>query len=178
VYQHCSSVGYRCCPAGPLRPPGRAGGLLPVAAAVGHKRSLIGYLRAHLNRLTAGDYLAILAYLEVSGVHEEQLQTLRHTVRDAKRVATCLGFGPRFLHSTGQAYTGGPNTGVFLQITCDDAVDLPVPGQNYTFGAVKAVQARGTFRCSWNEEGGRCESTWVRMSKPDWRHSEWPLARR
>ena len=61
-------------------------------------------------------------------------------------MATCLGFGPRFLHSTGQAYKGGPNTGVFLQITCDDAADLPVPGQKYTFGVVKAAQARGDFQ--------------------------------
>jgi transaldolase/glucose-6-phosphate isomerase len=68
---------------------------------------------------------------------------MRKRVRDSKRVATCLGFGPRFLHSTGQAYKGGPNTGVFLQITCDDAQDLPVPGQKYTFGVVKAAQAAG-----------------------------------
>ena len=67
-------------------------------------------------------------------------------MRDKKRVATCLGFGPRFLHSTGQAYKGGPNSGVFLQITCDDAADLPVPGQKYTFGVVKAAQARGDFQ--------------------------------
>ena len=69
-----------------------------------------------------------------------------HPIRDAKRVATCLGFGPRFLHSTGQAYKGGPNTGVFLQITADDEVDIPVPGQTYTFGIVKAAQARGDFQ--------------------------------
>ena len=67
-------------------------------------------------------------------------------VRDNKRVATVLGFGPRFLHSTGQAYKGGPNSGVFLQITCDDSVELPVPGQKYTFGIVKAAQARGDFQ--------------------------------
>jgi transaldolase/glucose-6-phosphate isomerase len=67
-------------------------------------------------------------------------------VRDRKQVATCLGFGPRFLHSTGQAYKGGPNSGVFLQITCDDANDLAVPGQTYTFGTVKAAQARGDFQ--------------------------------
>ena len=60
-------------------------------------------------------------------------------------MATCLGFGPRFLHSTGQAYKGGPNSGVILQITCADADDLPVPGQKYTFGVVKAAQARGDF---------------------------------
>ncbi len=71
---------------------------------------------------------------------------MRHAVRDAKKVATCLGYGPRFLHSTGQAYKGGPNTGVFLQITCDDAIELPVPGQKYTFGVVKAAQARGDFQ--------------------------------
>jgi len=73
------------------------------------------------------------------------LQRIRHRVRDARQNATCLGFGPRFLHSTGQAYKGGPNSGVFLQITCDDAVDLPVPGQKFTFGVVKAAQARGDF---------------------------------
>ncbi len=113
--------------------------------AVGHDQSLAGYLKAHLNRLTAGDYCALLAYIEQSDAHQEQLQAIRHTVRDAKRVSTCLGFGPRFLHSTGQAYKGGPNTGVFLQITCDDAADLAVPGQKYTFGVVKAAQARGDF---------------------------------
>ena len=70
----------------------------------------------------------------------------RHLVRDKKRVATCLGFGPQFLHSTGQAYKGGPNSGVFLQVTCDDPVELPVPGQKYNFGVVKAAQARGDFQ--------------------------------
>ena len=109
------------------------------------EKSLTGYLRAHLGRIGTGDYFAVLAYIEMNGTHQRELQALRHTVRDAKRAATCLGFGPRFLHSTGQAYKGGPNTGVFLQITCDDAVDLPVPGQKYTFGVVKAAQARGDF---------------------------------
>ncbi len=108
-------------------------------------RSLAGYLKAHLNRLNGGDYFALLAYVEMNDANEKVLQSARHAVRDRKRVATCLGFGPRFLHSTGQAYKGGPNTGVFLQITCDDAIDLPVPGQKYTFGIVKAAQARGDF---------------------------------
>ena len=84
--------------------------------------------------------------LEMNAEHEGLLQELRTVVRDRKRVATVLGFGPRFLHSTGQAYKGGPNTGVFLQITCDDAQDLAVPGQKYTFGIVKAAQARGDFQ--------------------------------
>jgi transaldolase/glucose-6-phosphate isomerase len=108
--------------------------------------ALKNYLRAHLSRLGDGDYFALLAYIEMNAEHESLLQTLRMMVRDRKRVATCLGFGPRFLHSTGQAYKGGPNSGVFLQITCDDAADLPVPGQKYTFGVVKAAQARGDFQ--------------------------------
>src|SRR5438045_8856958 len=78
--------------------------------------------------------------------HDEALQTARHRVRDTRKVATCLGFGPRFLPSTGQAYKGGPNSGVFLQVTCDDAADVPVPGSKYTFGIVKAAQARGDFQ--------------------------------
>jgi transaldolase/glucose-6-phosphate isomerase len=103
-------------------------------------------LRAHLNRLNPGDYFALLAYVEMNPEHEALLQEIRHAIRDTKQVATCLGFGPRFLHSTGQAYKGGPNSGVFLQITCDDGHDLPVPGQKYTFGVVKAAQARGDFQ--------------------------------
>ena len=107
--------------------------------------SLVGYLRAHLGGLKPGDYFALLGYIEMNAAHEEWLAAIRHAVRDAKHVATCLGFGPRFLHSTGQAYKGGPNSGVFLQVTCDQAADLPVPGQKYTFGVVKAAQARGDF---------------------------------
>ncbi|QDL12055.1 transaldolase [Brasilonema octagenarum UFV-E1] len=114
--------------------------------AVGTDQSLVNYLRAHLNRLQAGDYFALLAYIERNDIHQAQLQAIREKIRDAKQVATCLGFGPRFLHSTGQAYKGGPNSGVFLQITCDDATDIPVPQQKYTFGVVKAAQARGDFQ--------------------------------
>jgi transaldolase/glucose-6-phosphate isomerase len=117
-----------------------------LAQAAGAEQSLVGYLRAHLNRIHAGDYFALLAYVPMFAEHEQVLQQMRHAVRDRKRVATCLGFGPRFLHSTGQAYKGGPNSGVFLQVTCEDAHDLPVPGQKYTFGVVKAAQARGDFQ--------------------------------
>jgi transaldolase/glucose-6-phosphate isomerase len=109
-------------------------------------KSLAGYLKAHLGRINPGDYFGLLAYIQMNAEHEQTLQGMRHAVRDSKHVATCLGFGPRFLHSTGQAYKGGPNTGVFLQITCDDSVQLPVPGQKYTFGIVKAAQARGDFQ--------------------------------
>ena len=118
------------------------------------ERSLAGLLKAHIDRLQASDYFALLAYIEMNDVHEEQLASMRVRVRDAKQVATCLGFGPRFLHSTGQAYKGGPNTGVFLQITCDDATDLQVPEQRYTFGVVKAAQARGDLEVL-NERGRR-----------------------
>jgi transaldolase/glucose-6-phosphate isomerase len=113
--------------------------------AVGSDKSLKGYIRAHLNRIGQGDYLALLGYIPMNHEDEGVLQSIRQAARDRKHVATCVGFGPRFLHSTGQAYKGGPNSGVFVQITCDDAADLPVPGQRFTFGIVKAAQARGDF---------------------------------
>jgi transaldolase/glucose-6-phosphate isomerase len=77
--------------------------------------------------------------------NDDALQALRHRVRDERGVATTLGYGPRYLHSTGQLHKGGPNRGVFLQITSDDARDLPIPGQRYTFGQMKAFQAAGDF---------------------------------
>ena len=101
----------------------------------------------------------MLAYIQMNAEHEALLQAMRMNVRDKKRVATCLGFGPRFLHSTGQDYKGGPNSGVFLQITCDDANDFPVPQQKYTFGIVKAAQARGDFQFSPSASDGRCAYT-------------------
>ncbi len=115
------------------------------AAALKGGAKLADVLKTHLSRLGTGDYFAVLGYITMNPANEKTLQSIRHVVRDKKKVATVLGFGPRFLHSTGQAYKGGPNTGVFLQITCDDAKDLPVPGQKYTFGVVKAAQARGDF---------------------------------
>ena len=109
-------------------------------------KSLDSALLEHFSSIKSGDYFALLAYIQMNEEHEAALQDIRMSVRDKKRVATCLGFGPRFLHSTGQAYKGGPNTGVFLQITADDAEDLQVPGQKYTFGVVKAAQARGDLQ--------------------------------
>jgi glucose-6-phosphate isomerase len=105
--------------------------------------SLTGFLRAHLDELRAGDYFAALAFLPMFPEHEAAIQVLRHRVRDRKHVATCLGFGPRFLHSTGQDYKGGPNTGVFLQITAKHAEDEDIPGQKYSFGVVIDAQAAG-----------------------------------
>jgi transaldolase/glucose-6-phosphate isomerase len=103
------------------------------------------WIKAHLARTKADDYVALLAYIERDHAHIEALQEMRLKVRDKRHVATCAEFGPRFLHSTGQAYKGGPDSGVFLQITADDAKDLPVPGQKASFGVIKAAQARGDF---------------------------------
>ncbi len=110
---------------------------------IGQHDSLAGYLGSHLGRLRAGDYMALLAYIKRDDATTRALTGVRTRIRDKKRVATCLGFGPRFQHSTGQAYKGGPNSGVFLQITCDDRVDIDVPDHSYSFGVVKAAQARG-----------------------------------
>ena len=110
------------------------------------KPSLAAFLEAHVGRAGSSDYFALLAYIEMNAAHEAELQAMRHKVRADRKVATCVGFGPRFLHSTGQAYKGGPNSGVFLQLTCDDAKDVVVPGKGYTFGVVKAAQARGDFQ--------------------------------
>jgi transaldolase / glucose-6-phosphate isomerase len=107
--------------------------------------SLEEYLASHLERVRPGDYVALLAYVARSSEHEQRLLEIRRLIRDRLGVATCVGFGPRFLHSTGQAYKGGPNSGVFVQVTCEDATDIAVPDQKYTFGVVKAAQARGDF---------------------------------
>jgi transaldolase/glucose-6-phosphate isomerase len=115
------------------------------AAALGGAADLAGWLRAHLATLGTGDYVGLLAYLDRSEAHEKALLAMRARLLVASGHATCVGFGPRFLHSTGQAYKGGPASGVFVQITGDDAEDLPVPGQRATFGIVKAAQARGDF---------------------------------
>ena len=111
----------------------------------GADSSLASWLKAHFSRIRADDYGALIAYVERNAAHIEALQSMRLKLRDARHIATCAEFGPRFLHSTGQAYKGGPSSGVFLQITADDAKDLVVPGQQATFGVIKAAQARGDF---------------------------------
>ncbi len=113
------------------------------AGELGRHDTLDGYLRAHLGRVRAGDYVALLAYIQRDEAHTQALTAMRTRIRDRTRAATCVGFGPRFQHSTGQTYKGGPNSGVFLQLTCDDPADLDVPGHSYSFGVVKAAQARG-----------------------------------
>src|SRR5260370_13976309 len=90
------------------------------AATLKNSRTLEDALKLHLDRINANDYFGVLGYITMNEQNEDALQLIRHLVRDDKKAATVLGFGPRFLHSTGQPYKGGPSTGMFLQITCDD----------------------------------------------------------
>ncbi|MBR0850551.1 bifunctional transaldolase/phosoglucose isomerase [Bradyrhizobium diazoefficiens] len=113
--------------------------------AGGADGDLASWLKAHLARSRSGDYVALLGYVARDKATIDALQRMRRAVLEKRHVATAAEFGPRFLHSTGQAYKGGPNSGVFLQITADDAQDLPVPGQKASFGVIKAAQARGDF---------------------------------
>ena len=142
----------------------------PAQHAIRLSRRVIS-TRAH-----AGDYVALLAYIERDAPHTEALTAMRARIRDKTRAATCLGFGPRFQHSTGQAYKGGPNSGVFLQITCDDPADIGVPGHSYTFGVVKAAQAQrrprragGTRspRAARPSQGCRCGIGGARRAQSD-----------
>ena len=109
--------------------------------------SLDAVLKAHFGRLKPGDYAALLAYIQRDDTTREWLQTARLAIRDTRQVATCAEFGPRFLHSTGQAYKGGPNSGVFLQITADDAADLQVPGEEVQLRNRQGGAGARRFRC-------------------------------
>jgi len=124
------------------------------AAALGWHEHLSGYVKAHLERLKAGDYFALLAFIEHCDAHEAPLQAMRLKVRDATKNATTLGFGPRFLHSTGQLHKGGPNTGVFVEISCDHSDELAIPGRRISFGAIEFAQAIGDIAVL-NERGRR-----------------------
>ena len=118
-------------------------------------RTLDSFLAAHFARAGAGDYIGLLAYIDRDPAHEEALTRIRAGLRDRRKVATVVGFGPRFLHSTGQAYKGGPNSGVFLQIGATAAKDLQVPGRKYSFGVVEHAQAIGDLQVLV-ERGRRC----------------------
>ncbi|MBI1745919.1 MAG: bifunctional transaldolase/phosoglucose isomerase [Acidobacteria bacterium] len=110
------------------------------------KTLLVEGLRTLLNRARPGDYIALMAYIEPSDAHHALLQTLRMYMRDTLHIATTLGYGPRFLHSTGQFHKGGGDHGIFIQITADDREDIAIPGEPYTFGLLKQAQALGDFR--------------------------------
>jgi transaldolase/glucose-6-phosphate isomerase len=117
--------------------------------------TLADALRAQLNSASAGDYVALLAFIERNEKHIAALQSMRTHIRDAKKVATCAEFGPRFLHSTGQAYKGGPNSGIFFTITAAPIEDVSVPGRKFSFGIVERAQASGDFAVL-SERGRRC----------------------
>jgi transaldolase/glucose-6-phosphate isomerase len=95
--------------------------------------------------MTQGDYCAVLGWVPREDRYEAPLQEIRHAIRAAKRAATTLGFGPRYLHSTGQEHKGGPASGVFLQVIGQDAADVNVPGSPCSFGIIRTAQARGDF---------------------------------
>jgi hypothetical protein len=119
---------------------------LALMTGAGKPPSLAAGLAAHLAQARPGDYLAILAYLPPSPEVASRLAALRVLLRDRLRIATTLGFGPRYLHSTGQLHKGGRPTGIFLVITCDDREDVPVPGSPYGFSTLKAAQALGDLQ--------------------------------
>ena len=102
-------------------------------------------ISAHLARIKPGDYFALTQYIEELNNYESLLQQIRIGVRDEKKVATTSGYGPRFLHSTGQLHKGGPDSGVFVQITSEDINDIDIPGEKFTFGVLKQAQALGDF---------------------------------
>jgi glucose-6-phosphate isomerase len=103
-----------------------------------------------LKQIKAGDYFAILAYIAPDEEHDSALNAIRLAVRDKYRVATTVGYGPRYLHSTGQLHKGGPNTGVFIEIVGDDVNDIKIPGQPFSFGVLKQAQALGDFQALRN----------------------------
>ena len=111
--------------------------------AAAPEKSPAALFAAHLSRVVPGDYVALLAFLEMGEANEAAVGALRERCEKATGAATSVGFGPRFLHSTGQAHKGGPDSGVFVQLTERPVDDLPVPGQRLTFGQVVAAQARG-----------------------------------
>ncbi len=115
-------------------------------------KGLDAIIRAHLSRINAGDYFATNAYIDRTPEFEQKIDALRTKVLESKHVATTVGFGPRFLHSTGQLHKGGPNSGVFLQITSDDAIDVPIAEEKFTFGTLKQAQALGDYLALSNRD--------------------------
>jgi transaldolase/glucose-6-phosphate isomerase len=115
-------------------------------AQLGNGVSIEGFIDAHLRRARAGDYIALLDYVMETPEHDDLFQAIRTHLRDALHLATTTGYGPRFLHSTGQLHKGGPASGVFIQVTADNAVDVPLPNEPFTFGVLKRAQALGDFQ--------------------------------
>ncbi len=120
----------------------RATGKLPPAESVAAAKPRAG-LKALLGKAKAGAYFAIMAYTTRTTASESAIASIRTSVRDRTHYATTAGYGPRFLHSTGQLHKGGPKTGVFLQIVQDDTSDVAIPGQPYSFSILKQAQSLG-----------------------------------
>jgi hypothetical protein len=112
----------------------------------GFEGTLTSAIRALFRTVGHGDYVAIVSYIPSTGEQEELLLDARLAIRNTLRVATTFGYGPRYLHSTGQLHKGGPNRGVFIEITADPKRDLPIPGASYTFGTLERAQALGDFQ--------------------------------
>ncbi len=119
---------------------------------------------AILTLLRPGDYFAVLAFLGPDAELTPQLDRLRIAVRDRTRAATMFGYGPRYLHSTGQLHKGGPNTGVFLLITASPRVDLAIPGEVFSFGTLELAQALGDFA---SLDGAARRAVHAHLSAPD-----------
>jgi len=119
--------------------------VLEIYGSASHAPTATEAVQEHLASVKPGNYIALLAYIQETDSYDELLQALRTRLRDRSRVATTTGYGPRFLHSTGQLHKGGPDSGVFMQLTCDAKVDLPIPGEPYTFGILRQAQALGDF---------------------------------
>jgi transaldolase/glucose-6-phosphate isomerase len=124
------------------------------AKAIEGCNTLAEVLRTHFRQAKAGDYIGLLAFVEQSAAHMKPLQAMRTKLRDTLKVATCAEFGPRFLHSTGQAYKGGPNSGIFLTVTAKPKRDLQLANGKMSFGVVQEAQAIGDFEVL-NERGRR-----------------------
>ena len=107
-------------------------------------------IQALLGQVRGGDYVALLAFIPPGPEHDRALNAIRLSIRDSHRVATTVGYGPRYLHSTGQLHKGGANSGVFLQVVGDDPNDVPIPGEKFSFGVLKQAQALGDFQALRN----------------------------
>jgi len=108
--------------------------------------SLAAAISSHLGRVKAGDYVALTAYIPETAENDKALEAIRIHLRNTFKVATTVGYGPRFLHSTGQLHKGGGDNGVFIQITMEDATDISIPGESFSFSVLKQAQALGDFQ--------------------------------
>ena len=123
----------------------KAKGKLPKAESTAAAKSRAG-LRALFERAKPGSYFATMAYTTRTPASQAALAAMRTAVRDRTHMATTAGYGPRFLHSTGQLHKGGPKTGLFLQIVQDDTKDVAIPGQPFSFSVLKQSQSLGDLK--------------------------------